>query len=119
MTDHNLVLISGAGGVGRLVTERLLAQSVPVRVLVRRENDGAVEVRALGAEVVTGDLTRPETVAPALDGVRRAYFGRRPIWTSPCNGGAQRYSRKRACHSTPSSTSRPWRSCTARTATTG
>lgn len=32
-------------------------------------------MRAWGAEVVTGDLTRPETVAAALDGVRRTYFG--------------------------------------------
>jgi uncharacterized protein YbjT (DUF2867 family) len=75
MADHELVLVTGAGGVGRLVTERLRAQNVPVRVLVRREDDRAAEVRALGAEIVTGDLTRPETVAAALDGARRAYLG--------------------------------------------
>ncbi|MEU7722538.1 NmrA family NAD(P)-binding protein [Streptomyces tibetensis] len=75
MADHDLVLVTGAGGVGRLVTERLRAQDVPVRVLVRREDARAAEVRAWGAEVVTGDLTRPETVAAALDGVRRTYFG--------------------------------------------
>ncbi len=75
MADHDLVLVTGAGGIGRLVTERLRAQDVPVRVLVRREDDRAAEVRAWGAEVVTGDLTRPDTVAAALDGVRRAYFG--------------------------------------------
>jgi uncharacterized protein YbjT (DUF2867 family) len=75
MTDHDLVLVTGAGGVSRLVIERLRAQDVPVRVLVRREDDRATGVRALGAEVVPGDLTRPETVAAALDGVRRAYFG--------------------------------------------
>jgi uncharacterized protein YbjT (DUF2867 family) len=75
MTDRDLVLLTGAGGVSRLVLERLCAQNVAVRVLVRRDNDRAAEVRALGAEVVTGDLTRPDTVAAALDGVRRAYFG--------------------------------------------
>ncbi|MEU2542864.1 NmrA family NAD(P)-binding protein [Streptomyces iakyrus] len=75
MADHDLVLVTGAGGLGRLVTERLRAQNVPVRVLVRREDGRAAEVRALGAQVVTGDLTRPETVASALDGVRRTYFG--------------------------------------------
>lgn len=48
---------------------------MPVPVLVRREDDRAAAVRALGAEVVTGDLTRPDTVAAALDGVRRTYFG--------------------------------------------
>ncbi|MFM9596483.1 hypothetical protein ACKI1J_41935 [Streptomyces scabiei] len=39
------------------------------------ERHRAAEVRAWGAEVVTGDLTRPETVAAALDGVGRAYLG--------------------------------------------
>lgn len=75
MADHDLVLVTGAGGIGRLVTEQLRALDVPVRVLVRREDDRAAQVRAWGAEVVTGDLTRPHTVAAALDGVRRAYFG--------------------------------------------
>ncbi|MFJ1765689.1 NAD(P)H-binding protein [Amycolatopsis sp. NPDC088138] len=71
----DLVLVTGAGGVGRLVTERLRAHDLPVRVMVRRDDERAAGVRALGAEVVTGDLTRPETVAAALDGVGRAYFG--------------------------------------------
>ncbi|MBE1496204.1 uncharacterized protein YbjT (DUF2867 family) [Amycolatopsis lexingtonensis] len=75
MADHDLVLVTGAGGIGRRVTELLRAQDVPVRVLVRRDDDRAAAVRALGAEVVTGDLTRPDTVSAALDGVRRAYFG--------------------------------------------
>ena len=44
---------------------------MPVRAWIRREDDRAAEVRALGAEIVTGDLTRPETVAAALDGARR------------------------------------------------
>ncbi|MDT7797487.1 MAG: hypothetical protein QOI78_920 [Actinomycetota bacterium] len=71
----DLVLVTGAGGVGRLVTERLRAHDLPVRVMVRRDDERAAEVRALGAQVVTGDLTRPETVAAALDGVGRVYFG--------------------------------------------
>jgi uncharacterized protein YbjT (DUF2867 family) len=75
MAEHDLVLVTGAGGIGRLVIERLRTQNVPVRVLVRRDDDRAAAVRAWGAEVVTGDLTRPDTVAAALDGVRRVYFG--------------------------------------------
>ena len=75
MAEHDLVLVTGAGGLGRRVTELLRAHDVPVRVMVRRDDDRAAEVRAWGAEVVTGDLTRPDTVAAALDGVRRAYFG--------------------------------------------
>lgn len=75
MTDHDLVLVPGAGGIARLVIELLRTRDVSVRVMVRREDDRAAEVRALGAEVVLSDLTRPETVAAALDGVRRMYFG--------------------------------------------
>ncbi|MEV6740322.1 NAD(P)H-binding protein [Streptomyces sp. NPDC051104] len=74
MLASDLVLIANAGGVGRTVLEELCALDVPVRVMLRRDDDRAVELRALGAEVVIGDLTRPETVAPALAGVRRMYF---------------------------------------------
>jgi uncharacterized protein YbjT (DUF2867 family) len=77
MVANNLVLIPGAGGVGRTVFEQLRAQDVPVRFMVRREDERAAELRALGAEVVIGDLTRPETVAAALQGVARMYFAMR------------------------------------------
>ncbi|MFI6017341.1 NmrA family NAD(P)-binding protein [Streptomyces sp. NPDC051287] len=74
MVTSNLVLIPGAGGVGRAAFEYLRAHDVPVRFMVRREDERAAELRALGAEVVIGDLTRPETVAAALQGVTRMYF---------------------------------------------
>jgi uncharacterized protein YbjT (DUF2867 family) len=78
MSDHP-ILVTGAagrvGGVGRGVVERLLQQKLPVRALVRREDDRAAELRALGAEVVVGDLTLASDVARALDGCRRMYFG--------------------------------------------
>jgi uncharacterized protein YbjT (DUF2867 family) len=74
MAANDLVLIPGAGGVGRTVFEQLRSQGVPVRFMVRREDERAAELRALGAEVVIGDLTRPEMVAAALQGVARMYF---------------------------------------------
>ncbi|MFE0450935.1 NmrA family NAD(P)-binding protein [Streptomyces sp. NPDC058914] len=74
MVASNLVLITGAGGVGRQVLDQLREQDVPVRVMVRRDDDRAAALRASGAEVVVGDLTRPETVAPALQGVGAMYF---------------------------------------------
>jgi uncharacterized protein YbjT (DUF2867 family) len=74
MVASNLVLIAGAGGVGRTVLDQLRAQEVPVRAMVHRDDDRAVGLRALGAEVVVGDLTRPESVAAALKGVERMYF---------------------------------------------
>ncbi|WP_336212232.1 NmrA family NAD(P)-binding protein [Nonomuraea sp. LPB2021202275-12-8] len=74
MVASDLVLIAGAGGVGRAVLDQLREQDVPVRAMVRRDDARAAELRALGAEVVLGDLTRPETVAAALEGVGRMYF---------------------------------------------
>ncbi|SCL38090.1 Uncharacterized conserved protein YbjT, contains NAD(P)-binding and DUF2867 domains [Micromonospora rhizosphaerae] len=74
MVDRDLVLIPGPGGVGRAVLDQLRAHDVPVRAMVRRDDDRAAELRALGADVVLGDLTRPESVAAALEGVGRMYF---------------------------------------------
>ncbi|MFI6494884.1 NAD(P)H-binding protein [Streptomyces sp. NPDC050564] len=77
MVANNLVLIPGTGGAGRTVFEHLQARDVPVRFMVRREDERAAELRALGAQVVIGDLTQPETVAAALQGVARMYFAMR------------------------------------------
>ncbi|MER6510586.1 NmrA family NAD(P)-binding protein [Nonomuraea sp. NPDC001636] len=74
MAVSNLVLIAGAGDVGRTVLDHLRTQDVPVRAMVHRDNDRAADLRARGAEVVVGDLTRPESVAAALEGAGRMYF---------------------------------------------
>ena len=74
MVARNLVLIPGAGGAGRAVFEHLRNEDVPVRFMVRREDERAAEVKELGAEVVVGDLTQPQTVAAALQGVSRMFF---------------------------------------------
>jgi uncharacterized protein YbjT (DUF2867 family) len=78
MNDHP-ILVTGAagrvGGVGRGVVERLLQRNLPVRALVRREDERAAALRALGAEVVAADLTRSSDVDRALAGCRRLYFG--------------------------------------------
>jgi uncharacterized protein YbjT (DUF2867 family) len=74
MVASTLVLIAGVGGTGRTVLDQLRAQDVPVRAMVRRDDERAAELRALGADVVVGDLTRPENVAAALEGVGRMYF---------------------------------------------
>jgi uncharacterized protein YbjT (DUF2867 family) len=73
------ILVTGAagtvGGIGPAVVQRLLQRKLPVRALVRREDDRAAALRALGAEVVTADLTNASDVARALTGCRRMYFG--------------------------------------------
>src|SRR5262249_50069661 len=64
-----------AVGVGRTVVGALRQRTLPVRALVRREDERAQVLRAIGAEVVVGDLTRAGDVACALAGCRRMYFG--------------------------------------------
>ena len=73
------ILVTGAGGrvggVGREVVERLRGRNLPVRALVHREDERASALRAMGAEVVVGDLKIATDVARALAGCRRLYFG--------------------------------------------
>src|SRR5271165_1712868 len=75
MLTNNLVLVASAGGVGRIVLDHLRGQDMPVRAMLRRDDERAGELRALGVEVVIGDLTQPERVAAALEGAWRMYFG--------------------------------------------
>jgi uncharacterized protein YbjT (DUF2867 family) len=75
---QELILVTGAsgrvGGVGRAVVELLRARGLPVRAFVHRDDERAAALRALGAEVAVGDLTRIEDVSRALEGVRRIFF---------------------------------------------
>src|SRR5512133_4355772 len=79
ITDNGPILVTGAAGrlgaVGRTVTSLLLELGLPVRALVRREDDRAAALRAAGAEVVVGDLLEPADVYRAVSGCRRVYFG--------------------------------------------
>jgi len=79
MSTGDPILVTGAagnlGGVGRTVVELLRQRNLPVRALVRREDERAQALRAIGAEVVVGDLTRTGDIARALTGCRRMYFG--------------------------------------------
>jgi uncharacterized protein YbjT (DUF2867 family) len=58
-----------------MVVELLRERGLPVRALVHHDDERANPLRAMGAEVVVGDLTRIEDVTRALDGVRRILFG--------------------------------------------
>jgi NAD(P)H dehydrogenase (quinone) len=79
MVGHGSILVTGAAGqlgaVGRTVTGLLLERGLPVRALVRREDDRAAALRAAGAEVVVGDLLEPADVARIVGSCRRVYFG--------------------------------------------
>lgn len=64
------LIISGTGGVGGAVARALLADRKPVRVLTRRPELGE-SLRHLGAEVVSGDLREPLSLARACQGVEK------------------------------------------------
>jgi uncharacterized protein YbjT (DUF2867 family) len=71
-------LITGAGGgtgsVSRRVVQSLLGGGAQVRAMVRRDDDRAAQLRAMGAEVIVGDLTSAGDIVGALDGMRRMFF---------------------------------------------
>src|SRR6202171_922684 len=79
MTDNGPILVTGAAGqlgaVGRTVCSLLLDRGLPVRAMVRREDDRAAALRAVGAEVVAGDRLEPVDVYRVVSGCRRVYFG--------------------------------------------
>ena len=72
------ILVTGAAGrigsVGRSVTELLLARGFRVRAQVRVDDERATRLRALGAEVVVGDLLDLMAVHRAIEGCERLCF---------------------------------------------
>jgi uncharacterized protein YbjT (DUF2867 family) len=71
------VLVTGATGrVGRAVVAQLLSAGMPVRALTRRP--ATAELPAT-VEVVAGDLTVPESLDAALQGVGAVFL----VWTAP------------------------------------
>lgn len=77
-TDTPPVLVTGATGrVGRHVVDRLLDAGVPVRALTHRS--AAAATLPANVDVVTGDLTVPESLEPALKGAGAVFL----VWTAP------------------------------------
>jgi uncharacterized protein YbjT (DUF2867 family) len=71
------VLVTGATGrVGREVVAELLGAGVPVRALTRRRDAARLPA---AVEVVPGDLTVPESLDAALQGVGAVFL----VWTAP------------------------------------
>jgi uncharacterized protein YbjT (DUF2867 family) len=77
-TETPPVLVTGATGrIGRGVVGQLLEAGVPVRALTRRPEAAATLPEDV--EVVTGDLTVPESLDAALRGTRSVFL----VWTAP------------------------------------
>ena len=78
MTGVPPVLVTGATGrVGRAVVDLLLDADVPVRALTHG-SEGVAEFPA-NVEVLSGDLTVPESLDAALRGVSAVFL----VWTAP------------------------------------
>lgn len=80
MTQTHLppVLVTGSTGrVGRCVVDLLLEAGQPVRALVHDPEAGAT--LPANVEAVTGDLTLPQSLEPALEDVGAVFL----VWTAP------------------------------------
>jgi uncharacterized protein YbjT (DUF2867 family) len=74
------ILVTGATGhTGSGIVTGLLARRQQVRALVH-DPAKAQALKAAGAEVVVGDLDRPETLTPAVSGVDKIYL---VTWNGP------------------------------------
>ncbi len=77
--DIRPILVTGAagdvGGIGRTLTQLLRERGLPVRALVRREDERAQALREMGADVIQGDLLDLSAMHRAIEGCERIYFG--------------------------------------------
>lgn len=68
-TGNDLLLVTGATGlVGSHVVQRAVEMGIRTRALLRPESDGRL-LREWGVATAVGDLTDPESLAPACEGV--------------------------------------------------
>ena len=72
---HPVLVIGATGRVGRCVVAELLDAGVPVRALTRRPAAAALPA---AVDVVSGDLTVPESLDAALHGVSAVLL----VWTA-------------------------------------
>jgi uncharacterized protein YbjT (DUF2867 family) len=69
-----MILVLGATGMfGGRIARGLLEAGQPVRALVHNRDKGG-DLEAAGAELAVADLDRPETLAPALEGIARVFL---------------------------------------------
>lgn len=88
------ILVTGATGrIGRLVVDELLRTGVHVRALTRRLEQAALPA---GVEVMSGDLTIPDSVDQALEGASAVFL----VWT-PAAATAPDFVKRLTLYSSP------------------
>jgi uncharacterized protein YbjT (DUF2867 family) len=79
MTTTKPILVTGAAGrigaIGRTVTQLLTEKGFQVRAMVRKEDERADALRAMGAEVVVGNLLDLSDMHRIIEGCESIYFG--------------------------------------------
>ncbi|HEX3125847.1 MAG TPA: NAD(P)H-binding protein [Thermoanaerobaculia bacterium] len=73
-----ILVIGATGRIGRQVVSELLATDAGVRAMTRNPDDAGLPS---DVEVVRGDLTAPESLDAALDGVDTVFL----LWTAPAD----------------------------------
>ena len=73
---RSILVVGATGNVGRHVVEKLRSVGVPPRALTRRPETASLPP---DVEVIAGDLTVPESLERALDGVAAVCL----LWTAP------------------------------------
>ena len=68
----NVLVVGATGSIGRLVVDEAIRQGHAVRALVRTAGKGHPLPRE--AQVIIGDVTRPDTLPAAVDGVDAIVF---------------------------------------------
>lgn len=71
--DQQVLVVGGTRGTGLLIVQLLLRDGYRIRVLARTPAQ-ATERLGSAVEVIPGDLTRPETLPPAVQGVTHIMF---------------------------------------------
>jgi len=80
MASSDKILVTGAAGTtGSGLVFALRKAGVDVRAFVHNESK-AERLKEAGAEIFIGDLDKPETIEPALEGIGKAYF---LTWNGP------------------------------------
>ena len=69
----NILVLGATGYVGRRLVPRLLEKGHQVRCLVRDPDKAPKDVWK-GAELVTGDVFKPETLTPAMKDIEVVYY---------------------------------------------
>lgn len=66
--ENSVLVIGGTGYLGGKVIDELLRRGVKVSAMVRQGSNAKV-LESKGVHIITGDLTKPETLVPALKNI--------------------------------------------------